>query len=200
MASRRGFEQQFFLKRVAHLHSGEVFVRVFAEVGGGERSPVNAVLASGRADDEHRVAGAARCCAHRFTGFHDACGHGVDQNIVVVARHEIHLATHRRHPEAVAVVADALHHARDEAAHTRVVRRTKAEGVEGGDGPCAHGENVAVDAAYASGCALVRLDSGGVVVAFDFENTTQAVADVHEARVFFACCYEQSLAAAGEGF
>ena len=49
---------------------------------------------------------------------------------------------------------------------------------------CAHGEDVAQDAADAGGSALVGLDVAGVVVRFDLEGAGPAVAHVDDARVF----------------
>jgi hypothetical protein len=46
----------------------------------------------------------------------------------------------------------------------------EAQRVHGRDGPCAHGEDIAQDAADAGRRALVGLDVGGVVVAFHLED------------------------------
>jgi hypothetical protein len=59
----------------------------------------------------------------------------------------------------------------------------EAQGVELRDGACAHGEDVAVDAAHTGGRALVGFDGAGVVVALDLEGTGPTIADVHQARV-----------------
>ena len=59
----------------------------------------------------------------------------------------------------------------------------EAQRVEVGDGPRAHGEHVAHDAADARGRALVGLDVGGVVVALHLEHDRIAVAEVDHAGV-----------------
>jgi hypothetical protein len=51
------------------------------------------------------------------------------------------------------------------------------------DGPRAHGEDVAQDAAHAGRRALIGLDVGGVVVAFHLEDHRLPVADIHHARI-----------------
>ena len=64
-----------------------------------------------------------------------------------------------------------------------VVERPEAQRVHHGDGPGAHGEDVAQDAADAGGRALVRLDGRRVVVALDADGGGDAVADVDHAGV-----------------
>jgi len=64
-----------------------------------------------------------------------------------------------------------------------VVRGAEAQRVGAGDGPGAHGEHVAQDAAHAGGGALVGLDEGGVVVRLHLEHDGVAVADVDDAGV-----------------
>ncbi len=63
------------------------------------------------------------------------------------------------------------------------VERTEAEGVHDGEGTCAHGEDVAEDAADAGGCALVGFDVAGVVVGLDLEGAGPTVAYVDDAGV-----------------
>ena len=57
------------------------------------------------------------------------------------------------------------------------------QGVQKRYGPGAHGENVAHDAADASGRALIGLDVGRVIVALHLEDAGLAVADVDDAGV-----------------
>ena len=69
---------------------------------------------------------------------------------------------------------DARDHAFEDAAvarrrSVRIVERAEAQRVHHGDGPRAHGEDVAQNAADAGGRALERLDETGVVVRFDLE-------------------------------
>ena len=61
--------------------------------------------------------------------------------------------------------------------------RAKAQGVEVGDGPRAHGEHVAHDAADAGRGALVGLDVARVVVALHLEHHGIPVAEVDDAGV-----------------
>jgi hypothetical protein len=65
----------------------------------------------------------------------------------------------------------------------RVVLFAEAQRVHRRDGPRAHGEDVAQDAAHAGRRALVRLDIGRVVVALHLEDHRLAVADIDHAGV-----------------
>ena len=64
------------------------------------------------------------------------------------------------------------------------VQRAETQRVHDRDGPRAHGEDVAQNAADAGGRALKRLDETGMVVRFDLERDRVAVADVDDAGVF----------------
>ncbi len=64
-----------------------------------------------------------------------------------------------------------------------MARVAEAQGVQQGDGPRAHGEDVAHDAADAGRRALIGLDVAGVVVALHLEDAGLAVADVDDAGV-----------------
>ncbi len=101
----------------------------------------------------------------------------------LVRRVEDELAADRRDADAVAVAADAADDAVDEVAGPRVGRVAEPEGVEDGDRPGAHREDVAEDAADAGRRALVRLDGARVVVRLDLERDRQPVADRDDAGV-----------------
>ena len=113
----------------------------------------------------------------------DAHRHRIVQRVAVVGRVEIHLAAHRGHADAIAVAADAAHHAIDSALGTRMRRVAEAQGIEVGDRARAHGEHVAQNAADAGGSTLIRLDKARVVVAFHLEDGGQPVADIHHAGI-----------------
>ena len=91
---------------------------------------------------------------------------------------------HRRDADAVTVSSDAGDDAGDEMPGLRMVGVAEPEGVEVGDGPGAHGEDIAQDAADAGRRALVGFDEGRVVVAFHLEDGHKAVADVDDAGIF----------------
>src|SRR5262249_15907601 len=61
--------------------------------------------------------------------------------------------------------------------------RAESERIHIGDGPGAHGEHVAHDAADAGRRALIRLDVGGMVVALHLEHGRLAIAEIDHARV-----------------
>ena len=92
---------------------------------------------------------------------------------------------------------DARNNAFEDAAIARNIQRTEAQGVHHGDGPRAHGEDVAQDAAHTGGRALKRLNEAGMVVRFDLERDGVIVADVDDAGVF-AWPLQDQLAARGQ--
>jgi hypothetical protein len=112
-----------------------------------------------------------------------ADAHRVDQRVARVARVEHGLATDVGQPQRVAVAADAADDAVDHAAGVRRVGRAEPKLVHHGDRACAHGHDVADDAAHPGGRALVGLDVGRVVVRFHLEGDGPAVADVDDAGV-----------------
>ena len=101
-----------------------------------------------------------------------------------VALVERDLAADRRNADAVAVAGDAGDDACECPPHERIVERPEPQRVQQRDGPRAHREDVADDAADAGGRALIRLDERGMIVRFDLEDGCQPVADVDGARVF----------------
>ena len=110
-------------------------------------------------------------------------GHGVDDRVAGVLGGEADLAAQVGNAEAVAVPADARDDTLDEAAAPRVLGGAEAQRVEHGDGPGAHGEDVAQDAAHPRGRALEGLDEGRVIVALDLEREGEVTAQIHDARV-----------------
>ena len=97
---------------------------------------------------------------------------------------EIGFAADGGHADAIAIAADARDDARDKRFRFRMLRIAETQRIEVGDRPCAHREHIAQNAADACRCALIRLDIGRVVVAFDLEDRREAVADIDDARVF----------------
>src|SRR3546814_18934786 len=70
----------------------------------------------------------------------NANGHCVDQNVAVIGRVEIDLTTYGRHANAIAIAANAAHHAGDKVPHLWMIGPSKSESIQVGDGPRAHGE------------------------------------------------------------
>ena len=68
-------------------------------------------------------------------------------------------------------------------AGVRIVQAAEAQRIQHRDGPRAHGEDVAQNAADAGGRALERLDEAGVIVRFDLEGDDVAAADIDDAGV-----------------
>ena len=96
---------------------------------------------------------------------------------------EVDLAADRRHPDRVAVVADAAHRPVEQEPRALGVELAEAEAVEDRDRPGAEREDVAEDAADPRRRPLERFDRARVVVGLDLEGDRLAVADVNRPRV-----------------
>ena len=120
----------------------------------------------------------------------DPDAHRIDEGISGIAGREIDFTTEGRHTDAVAVVADAAHHAREQIAVPRLVERAEAEAVEQRDGPSAHREDVAQNPAGPCGRALVGLHGGGVIVRLDLERDCPAVRKSQDAGVFTGALHD----------
>ena len=192
-----GFEQQLFHEGIADLHVGTLLLRFLAEFGGGQkRSAVDAVAAGFRAGINHGISGAAGAREKEFLAARDAERERVDQRIIRVAGLENDFAADGGNAETISVEADAANHAVKNVAVARDFfgrgvsgggsRRdgTEAQRIEHGDGPRAHGENVAQDSANAGGRALKGFDEARMIVRLDFEDGAEAVADVHDSGIF----------------
>ena len=194
-----GFKEQLFLERIAHLHRWQVVGAFLRDVLGRERRALDAVLAGCRPHDVHRVARARRRGGNDLVGFQNPNRHRVDEGVHLVALVEEHFAAHDGHPEAVAVIANALDHPFQQPLGAWVAEVAEAQAVQLGDGARAHGEDVAVDAANPRRRALVGLDGRGVVVTLNFERAAQSVADVDDAGILFASLHEHVGTFLGEG-
>ena len=144
---------------------------------------MDAIAAGLGAEIDDGTAHARRLGVENRIGARDAHRHGVDEDIAVIARVEIHGAADGRHPEGIAIAADARHHAGHQMAGARMIGRAEAQQIEAGDGARAHGEDIAQNAADPGGRALIGLDIGGVVVALHLEDAGQPVANVDDASV-----------------
>ena len=135
------------------------------------------------ADIDHRVAHAGGLGIENPVLGRDTHGHGIDQDVAVIALVEIATAADRGDADAIAVAADPGDHAGDEMLGLGVVRAAEAKRVEIGDGPRAHGEDIAQDAADARCRALIGLDERGMVMALHLEDRGQPFADIDDTGV-----------------
>src|SRR6185312_8767442 len=107
--------------------------------------------------------------------------------VAVVALVEGAFAANGRNAEAIPVMRNARDYAlkqpRVPRTGFRIVQLPKAKRVHHCNGPRAHREDVAQDAAYTCCRALKRLDKARVVMRFDFERDRHAVADIDDAGV-----------------
>src|SRR6266540_276672 len=128
------FEQQLFRERIAYLDLGAALLAFARQLLGCERRAMYAVAARARADGEEDVADTVRGGLDQLLLLQHADAHGVHQRVAGIAGREIDLAAERGHADAVAVVADPAHHAREQIAIARLVERAEAQAVEQGDG------------------------------------------------------------------
>ena len=178
-----GFDQQLLGEGVADLDGGTLLLGILVELGRGHGGAVDAVAAGLRAEIHHRIADAGGGRIEDVVLARQTHGHGVDQDVAVIRAVEIGFAAHGGDADAIAVAADAGHHARHQMAGLGVAGIAEAQRVHVGDGARAHGEHVAQDAAHAGRRALIGFDEAGVVVAFHLEDDGVAVADVDDAGV-----------------
>lgn len=179
-----GFDQQLLGERVAHLDRRATLLAALVEGGTGEygdaADAVPAGLGAHQHDDVARSGGrlVLQPVDRQYTE-----REGVDQRVPLVGGVEDDLAADVRQAEAVAVPADAGHHAGQHAGGVGVVDGAEAQRVHHRDRAGAHGEDVADDAADAGCRALVGLDVAGVVVRLDLERDGELVRDLDHARV-----------------
>ncbi len=182
---------------VADLNGGAVLFRAFAEFRRRHGGAVNAVATGLRAHIEDGEVGLAGGCGEDLVGVREAHGHGVHQDVAVIALVEIGLAADRRHAHAIAIAANAGGDAGDQLAGLGVLGVAKAQRVHQRHRAGAHGEDVAQNAAHARGRALIGLDIAGVVVALHLEDGGLTVANVDDAGVL-ARAIDHLLALGGE--
>ncbi len=202
---KAGFEEEFFAERVADLHGGAVFLGFFGELARGEGGAGESVTAGLGSDIENGIADALGGSTGDLLVLEDAEAEDIDEGISRVAVVEIHLAADGRYADAISVVGDAIHHAREEATVGGgllgvTANVAESEGIHGEHRAGAHGEDVADDAANACGCALEWLDGARVVVALHLERDGPSIADVDDAGIFLPRLHEHAWAGDGEFF
>ena len=181
---QRRLEQQLLGEGVAHLDLRAAgLVVALREFLRREGCPVDSIAPRPGAHGHERVPDALGGAPDQVLRAHEPKAHGVDDRVVLVATIEVHLAAGRRDADAVAVVPDPLDHPREEIADAGAVQVAEVEGVKGGDGARAHGEDIAQDAADSRRGALVGLDGRGMVVGLDLEGKRPAAAHVDDAGV-----------------
>jgi hypothetical protein len=177
-------DEQLLGERVAHLDAGPLGRTLGVEgLGREDGDPADAVAAGARAEQDDLVAEALGLRQPDVLVLHHADAQRVDQRVPGITVVEEQLAADVGQAQAVAVTADAGHHAGQDAGGVRGVRAAEAQGVHDRDRAGTHGEDVADDAAHPRRRALVRLDVARVVVRLDLERDGVAVADVDDAGV-----------------
>jgi hypothetical protein len=179
-----GLDQALLQERIPHLHSGTVIEGGLGEFGAGETGPPHAVPAGGAAHIDHRIPGTDGAGADDVVGFHQPQGHGVHQRVAAVAGVERHLTAHGGHADAVAVVGDAGHHPLHQGGVAGILEGPEAQGIEQGDRPRPHGEDVPQDASHPGGRPLEGFHRRGVVVALDLEGQSLPLPQIHHPGVF----------------
>ena len=174
-----GLEQELFRKRVAHLNRRSALFARLVEILARHGGPVNPVTARLAANVHDGVAGTVGTPSEDAVVTGKAYVEDVDQGVAVVDLAEVNLPPYSRHADAVAVGRNPGHNTLHEVAVLGNLKRAEPEAVEARQRPRPHGENVPQDAPHACGGPLERLDEGGVIVAFDFEDQGQAAPDIH---------------------
>ena len=109
----------------------------------------------------HKVNRVARPFGHR-PGYavvpYYAHRHDVNDRITRVGIGDDYLPPNSGNAQAVAVVGDPLYHMIQQETVMRIIQTTEVKWVKAGNGPGAHGEDIAHDAAYAGSRTLIRLD------------------------------------------
>src|SRR5208283_2008393 len=212
-------QQQLLEERITHLHIGPLRFRSLAEFLAGHGGAVDTVTPRLGADVDYRIALASRAGIEDFILPHQAHGKSVHQRIARVAWLKLRFTTQVRHAETVAVGSDSAHHAFENGmiAMNLCLRgdcrlgcpawakpgssfrrnRAKAKRVHHRHWPGSHSEDVAQNSADPGGCSLKRLDKRRVIVRFDLESASPAVANVDDARVL-ARSLQHALAARGQ--
>src|SRR5262249_19796188 len=96
---------------------------------------------------------------------------------------EDELTTDRGHANRISVTSDAGYDSFGDPPAVRIVERPEPQRVHEGDGPGAHREDVAQDAARPGRGTLVWLDRRRMVVALDADGGGDAIADVDDAGI-----------------
>ena len=180
---KAGFHQQLAGERVADLDRRPLGFGFVGKFGRGHGRAMNAVAPRLCPDIDHRVARAGCGRAEDAVAVRQPDSHGIHQNVAVVGRVEIHLAANGRDADAVAIPADTGDDAGQKVTCLFMVRRAETKRVQQRNRPCAHGEDIAKNAADACRCALIGLDEGGVVMALDLEDGGKPVTDIDGASV-----------------
>ena len=179
----RRLDQQLLGEGIADLHRRALFLRVRGELGGGHGRAVDAVAAGLRAEVDNWQIGGRGGGIEDGVRLRDSDAHGVDEDVAIVTGVEVGFAADGRHADAVAVAADPGDHPFDQPPGARMGWIAKAQGVQEGDRPGAHGEDVAHDAAHSRRGALIGLDERRVVVRLHLEDHGLAIADVDNSGV-----------------
>ena len=179
-----GLHQPLFGKGVADLDGGALILDRVVEFRAGHSGPADSVAPGFGPKVNHGHADAGGSGVEDFIRIGEACGKGVHKAIAIVRAVKPDFAPYGGHAKAVAVAADALHHACDQSLGFGVGGDTETEGIHRRNRACAHGEHIAQDAANARSRPLGRFDVAGVVVGLHFEYERLAVTNVHDTCVF----------------
>ena len=176
-------DEALLLVGVPDLHAGALLGirRIVGEAGRGQHRHTPDPVTAGAGTEQHReVAGTLRPAEHQALHRHHPQAEHVDQRVVRVGLVEDGLPADGRDADGVAVAGDPRDHPLGDPAGAGVVQRAEPQRIHHGDGTRTHREDVAEDPSDAGGCALVRLDGRGMVVALDADGSGDAVAHVDD--------------------
>ena len=179
-------DEALLFERVAHLHVRPLVgvVGTLVEARRRQHADASDAVASGaRAHQHGHAAHFGGLAEHQSLRRHDPeCGH-IHERVVAIglARHE--LSCHGGHADAVPVAGDPADDSLGNPVAAGLVQRPHAQRIGQCNGPGAHGEDVAQDAADAGCRTLIGLNGRRMIVALDAHGHCDAVAHVHDACV-----------------
>ena len=180
-------DEALFLVGVANLHRRALFgIGLFiGETGRSENANAADAVTTGAGTQQNReIADAGGLSEHESLGRKNPEAQHVHQWVAGVGGIEHGFAADGGYAHRIAVTGNAADDAFGNPATARVVERTKAKRIHQCNRTCAHGEDVAQNAADACGCTLVGLNRGGVIMRFDADRCSNAVANIDNAGIF----------------
>ena len=177
-------DEQLLHERVADLNAGAFRGSGLVEgLGGQDGCPADAVPTGGGSEEDHLVAHPGGVGAVQVLVSQHPDAQRIDEGIAEICPVELHLAADVRQSQAVAVAAYTGDDTGQDPAGVGLVERTETQRIHHTDGPGPHREDVADDAANASGRSLVGLHEARVVVGLRLERDGIPLSDVDDTGV-----------------
>ena len=108
------------------MNGGAIIQGISTELSAGKAGSPHTVTTGGAAHVHHRIADADRAGFDDLLSLHQPEGHGIHQRIAGIGGVKGHLATHRRHTNAVAVMGNARYNTFHQANVGGILKGTEA--------------------------------------------------------------------------